>query len=312
MNRAPTKDEKNMPTKNQRRLLPSTSMLAAFDAAARTGSFTIAARELNLTQGAISKQINALEAQLEVALFDREHQNIQLTETGKAYARDIQPALEAIRLASLRAMTNTGGGVLNLAVLPTFGTRWLMPRLPAFLKQYPDITIHFATRTSPFDFRSEDLHAAIHYGTTDWPNTDATYLMGEEVAPVCSPGFLVDNQIESAADITKAPLLHISSRQNAWTDWFKAQGLAQPDSEGMYFEQFNTAAQAAVAGLGIVLLPRFLVESELGRGELVLAFDQTLKSDAGYYLVTPCEFGDYAPLVKFREWLLGEAGVDES
>ncbi len=299
---------KNMTTTNQRRLLPSTSMLAAFDAAARTGSFTVAARELNLTQGAVSKQINALEAQLDVVLFDREYQHIQLTETGKTYAREIQSALETIRLASLRAMNNTGGGALKLAVLPTFGTRWLMPRLPAFLKKYPDITIHFATRTSPFDFRSEDLHAAIHYGTSDWPSTDATYLMGEEVVPVCSPGFLAENKVESVADIANAPLLHISSRHNAWGEWIQAQGLTRPDSEGMYFEQFNTAAQAAVAGLGIVLLPKFLVENELQRGELKLALKQPLKSNAGYYLVTPLEFVDYAPLVKFREWLLGEAG----
>lgn len=301
-----------MTTKNQRRLLPSTSMLAAFDAASRTGSFTVAARELNLTQGAISKQISALEEQLDVALFEREHQSILLTETGKTYAREIQSALEAIRVASLRAMTNTGGGLLNLAVLPTFGTRWLMPRLPIFLKQNPGITINFATRTSPFDFRSEDLHAAIHYGTSDWPNTDATYLMGEEVLPACSPEFLVENKIDSAADIASSALLHISSRHNAWPDWFEAQGISQQDSEGMYFEQINTAARAAVAGLGMVLLPRFLVESELQRGELKLALSQPTKSDSGYYLVTPREFSDYAPVIKFRDWLLSQANDCEN
>ncbi len=298
-----------MSEKNQRRLLPSTSMLAAFDAAVRAGSFTVAARELNLTQGAISKQIHALEDQLDVVLFDRSPPGIKLTEIGKTYAGDILSALEAIRSASLRAMSGPRGGVLNLAVLPTFGTRWLMPRLPSFLKENPDITISFATKLSPFDFRSEDLHAAIHYGTSDWPNTDSTYLMGEEVVPVCSPDFLQENRLTEPSDLMSVPLLHISSRANAWPNWFKAHGLSVTSSEGMYFEQFTTAAQAVAAGLGIVLLPKFLVQNELKRKELVLVFEQPMKSESGYFLVTPHERSDYAPVVAFREWLLHQVAM---
>jgi len=296
-----------MSINNQRRLLPSTSMLAAFDAASRTSSFTIAARELNLTQGAISKQIGALEGLLGVTLFQRAHQSITLTETGKAYAKDIHNALESIRSASLRAMTTPRGGVLNLAVLPTFGTRWLMPRLPSFLKENPNITVNFSTKLSQFDFQTEDLHAAIHYGTSDWPNAEITYLMGEEVVPVCSPNFQKENAISKAENLTSASLLHISSRPNAWPDWFIAQGLPNQNSEGMYFEQFTTAARAAVAGLGVVLVPKFLVESELERKELVLVIDQSLKSDYGYFLVTPSRYSDYAPVASFREWLLQQA-----
>ncbi len=298
-----------MSENNQRRLLPSTSMLAAFDAASRAGSFTVAARELNLTQGAISKQINALEEQLGVTLFERLHQTIVLTETGKTYAKKVQSALETIRSASLNAMTGSQGGVLNLAVLPTFGTRWLMPRLPSFLKQNPDITLNFATKLSPFDFRLEDLHAAIHYGAPDWPHTNSTYLMGEEVVPVCSPQFLNDNALENINALISTPLLHISSRPDAWSDWFKAQGLSAQGSEGMYFEQFLTAAQAAAAGLGTALLPKFLVQSELDRGELVLVFKQPLKSDYGYHLITPSEKAGYTPVVAFREWLLREVST---
>ncbi len=284
-------------------------MLAAFDAAARTGSFTVAARELNLTQGAISKQINALEDQLGVALFDRLPSKITLTEAGNAYASDIQSALGTIRSASLRAMTGPRGGVLNLAVLPTFGTRWLMPRLPSFLKENPDITISFATKLKPFDFRNEDLHAAIHYGAPDWPNTDSTYLMGEEVVPVCSPGFLQDNRLTEPGDLMNVPLLHISSRPNAWVNWFKAHGLSMKRSEGMYFEQFTTAAQAVAAGLGVVLLPKFLTQNELDRNELVLVFEQPMKSESGYFLITPHERSNYAPVVAFREWLLHQVAI---
>ncbi len=122
----------------QRRLLPSTSMLVALDAAARAGSFTAAARELNLTQGAISRQINALEDQLDVILFERAGKTVLLTEAGKNYAREIGVALQTIRNASLNAMTNPPNGILNLAILPTFGTRWLMPRFPSFFKRAPE------------------------------------------------------------------------------------------------------------------------------------------------------------------------------
>ncbi|MCP4186528.1 MAG: LysR family transcriptional regulator [Gammaproteobacteria bacterium] len=298
-----------MTPKNKRRLIPSTSMLVAFDSSAWTGSFTLAARELNLTQGAVSRQISALEDQLGVELFSRSKKAIQLTDVGKIYAQEIRPALQVIRNASLNAMTNSPGGTLNLAILPTFGTRWLMPRLPSFLSENSNITINFATRTSPFDFHQEDLHAAIHYGTANWPDTDATYLMGEEVVPVCSPGFLQENNIENISDIANATLLHISSRLQAWPDWFDTHNLSCRQGSGMYFEQFSTAAQAAVAGLGIGLLPEFLVESELQRKELVLVFDQPTKSEFGYFLVTPLEYSDYAPVVEFRKWLLSQVNV---
>ena len=162
-----------------RRLFPSTSMLMAFDAAARTGSFTNAARELNLTQGAVSRQISALENQLETALFERARKSIYLTDAGKSYAEDIRSALQIIRNASLNLISNPSGGTLNLAILPTFGTRWLMPKFPGFLLEHPDITVNFATKISPFDFQDENLHAAIHYGQPDWPGTESIFLMGE-------------------------------------------------------------------------------------------------------------------------------------
>jgi LysR family transcriptional regulator, glycine cleavage system transcriptional activator len=289
-----------------RRPLPSTSMLLAFDMAARTGSFTSAARALNLTQGAISKQIIALEDQLGVALFDRQHNTVVLTEAGLAYAQDIRTALDLIQTASMRVMADLRSGALTLAVLPTFGTRWLMPRLPGFLKQYPGITVHFVTRTSPFDFRLENIDAAIHYGKPDWPDTEAVYLMGEQMIPVCSPVFLAERNLRGPADLAGTMLLHISSRPEAWANWFHAQGVAMPECSGMYFEQIITAAQAAVAGLGTALIPMFLLEGELERGELVRVFDLPYRSPFGYYLVRPRGRSDYGPASLFRDWLLLE------
>lgn len=288
----------------QSRLLPSTSMLRAFDAAARTGSFTAASRELQLTQGAVSRQISALENQLEVSLFKRLGKTVQLTEEGRTYAEEIHRALQAIRRASLTAMTSPLTGILNLAILPTFGTRWLIPRFPSFLEANPDITVNFVTRLSPFDFRSENLHAAIHYGSPSWPETQSTFLMSEEAFPMCSPDFLRDHPVDTPEQLVDLPLLQLASRAGAWDRWFESVNIQAPANRGMVFEQLSIIAQAAVAGMGVALLPRFLIQSELERGELVLVDETALRDESGYYLVTPREKSDYAPVVALRAWLL--------
>ena len=295
----------------QRRLLPSSSMLSAFDAAARSGSFTAASEELQLTQGAISRQVSALESQLGVELFKRSGKTIRLTEAGKIYAQEIHAALQAIRKASLAVISSPLTGILNLAILPTFGTRWLMPRLPSFLEANPDITMNFVTRLSPFDFRSENLDAAIHYGSPDWPDTQSTFLMGEEAFPVCSPDFLRDHPTDTPAHLAALPLLQLASRPGAWSRWFETVDIAPPAARGMVFEELSIIAQAAVAGLGVALLPRFLIQSELERGELVTVSDIPLRDSAGYYLVTPVEKSDYAPVVALRKWLLQMSPQDE-
>ncbi len=292
----------------QRRLLPSTSMLMAFDAAARTGSFTIAAKELNLTQGAVSRQVSALENQLDVTLFKRVRKTVQLTDTGKVYAREVHAILQQIRNASLNAMTSPLSGILNLAILPTFGTRWLMPRLPLFLKENPDITVNFTTKLSPFDFQTENLDAAIHYGQANWPETNSTFLMNEETIPVCSRKLFNEYSPSNPEDIKKLPLLHLATRDNAWNHWFQSKNLAPPEARGMLFEQFSMIAQAAAAGLGVALLPKFLIESELEREELVIIWDEPLVSNYGYHLITPTNKVDYAPVAALRQWLLQMLG----
>ena len=288
----------------QRRLLPSTSMLMALDAAARAGSFTAAARELNLTQGAISRQVSALEDQLDVVLFDRMGKTVILTEAGKIYAREISVALQSIRNASLNAMTNPLSGILNLAILPTFGTRWLMPRFPSFLKEHPNITVNFVTKLTTFDFHEENLQAAIHYGQPDWPDAISTFLMGEEVLPVCSPGFLEENPLFHPGDLARLPLLQLTTRPDAWDNWFRSNKIDPPQEQGMAFEQFSIIAQAAVAGLGVALLPKFLIRSEMDRKELVVILNMPTKSEDGYYLVTPADKSEHAPVTALREWLL--------
>lgn len=286
-------------------MMPSMSSLLAFDAAARAGSFTAAARELNLTQGAVSKQILALEDLVGTPLFVRQGHSVVLNDVGRAYAKDVRQALDLVMTSTLRLVTNPEGGTLELAVLPTFGTRWLMPRLGDFLARHPGIQVNVTTKLAPFDFRVVGLHAAIHYGRPSWPHAECTYLMGEEVAPVCSPRFKSRNGIDEPEDLLDCRLLHITSRPGAWAAWFAGQQIEVSDLGGMVFEQFLTAAQAAVADLGVALLPRFLVEYELDRGELVVAVDRPFRSDFGYHLVVPRDRARFRPAVLFRDWLLG-------
>jgi LysR family glycine cleavage system transcriptional activator len=291
-----------------RSLLPSLTALTCFEAAARHGSFTRAGEELSLTQGAVSRQVAALEAQLGVALFERVRQRVTLTAAGGLYANQIRDALARIAAATVGAMAFRGAsGVLHLAILPTFGTRWLIPRLPRFIEQHPGITINFATRLVPFDFGREPLDAAIHFGDPVWPGATLHRLMGEEVVPVASPALLARRPLDTPSDVFEVPLLQQSTRPKAWAQWLEAQGLAPSRARmGPRFEQFAMVAQAAVAGLGLAIVPRFLVEEELRSGALVTPFPEPVRSAESYYLVHPPEKGDLPAVAAFRDWLLAE------
>lgn len=289
-----------------RRFLPHTSLLVSFEAAARLGSFTAAADEVSLTQSAVSRQIRALEEQVGADLFLREKQTVRLTAAGEVYAREIRDALRRVSSATLNLRANPGGGTLNLAILPTFGTRWLAPRLPSFLAASQGITINLATRLSAFDFELESFDCAVHFGQKDWPRADHMWLMGEEVIPACSPEFLALHRITSPEDLRRVPLLHLTSRPDAWERWLAHYGVDNQKVHGMMIDQFATAAQAAASSLGVALLPKFLIGPELERGELVPALDLPITSLENYYLVWPAERAMLPPLIAFKTWLEGE------
>ncbi|CAN5225102.1 LysR family transcriptional regulator [soil metagenome] len=286
-----------------RRFMPSITLLTAFETAARTLSFTIAAEELNLTQSAVSRQIRALEEQLGVELFARDRQAIKLTLAGESYAREIRDALRRIGSASLNLRANPLGGTLNLAILPTFGTRWLAPRLPDFLAKNGGITINLGTRITQFDFNLDPFDAAIHFGTARWPGAKTMFLMGEDVMPMASPSLVKENRVRSPEDILHLPMLHLVSRPDAWERWFQANGLEVHGITGMLFDQFATISQAVIAGLGVALLPLFLIENEMSRGELVPILNRPMRSMEDYYLVWPRNRESHAPLVAFRTWI---------
>jgi LysR family glycine cleavage system transcriptional activator len=289
--------------------LPPMADLLAFEAASRHASISRAADELHLTQSAVSRQIRQLEQQLGLALFHRVRQRVVLTDVGRVYAADVRAALQQFSGATQKAMAlSGGGGLLNLAVLPTLGTRWLIPRLGDFTRRHPQVTVNFAARSEPFDFSQEPFDAAIHFGAPHWAGARCEYLMHERTVPVCSPAFQRAHGIRSVADLGAVVLLQQSTRPTQWAEWFAQVGAAGvPALRGPRFEQFAMIAQAAVSSLGAALLPSFLVEAEIEAGELVVLFPQALTSSDAYYLVYP-ESRAEAPLVgAFRDWIVAQA-----
>ena len=285
--------------------LPPVADLLAFEAAARHTSISRAAEELHLTQSAVSRQIRQLELQLGMALFHRVRQRVVLTDAGRVYAADVRAVLQQLAGATQKAMAySDGGGLLNLAVLPTFGTRWLIPRLGDFAAHHPDVTVNIAARSEPFDFAQEPLDAAIHFGAPLWAGAVCEYLMHEQVVPVCSPAYQRQHGVNQVQDLSKVVLLQQTTRPTQWADWFEQVGADGVHAlRGPRYEQFAMIAQAAVSGLGAALLPRFLVEAEIASGALVQLFAQALDSSDAYYLVYP-ESRAEAPLVRaFRDWI---------
>ncbi|MCV2874447.1 LysR family transcriptional regulator [Defluviimonas sp. WL0050] len=290
-----------------RRFLPSISLLTAFESVVRTGSTLAAARDLDLTQGAVSRLIQNLEAQLGVTLFLRERRRLIPTDHALAYARDVVKALDLISRGSMRVRSNTGGGTLSLAILPTFGTRWLAPRLPRFLADHPGITINLGTRLKPFDFEEEGFDAAIHFGQENWAGTGSVKLFDERLVACCAPRFLADHPVEEPADLIGLPLLQLETRPNAWGAWFAHHGVDKRVGQGMLFDQFAPMIQAVIHGLGVALLPEFLAKPELADGRLVEVFGGPVRGDGSYYLVWPSVGAWYPPLQAFRDWLVEEA-----
>lgn len=285
-----------------RRKIPSTVALSAFEAAARHQSFTKAADELALTQSAICRQIAALEEFLGVALFRRSRRGVVLTEAGVEYSRKVTSRLDEVERDVLEVMAKGGtGGSLELGVVPTFATKWLLPRLPLFAQAHPGITINLSARTRPFLFDDTPLDAAIYAGEATWPGTEGLFLMREHLVAVASPSL-------GRPDWRRHTLLQSSTRPYAWRDWFASRGMeVEGDMRGPRFELFSMLAEAAAHGMGIALLPRFLIDDELERGVLVPVSRHQYLSDRSYYLTYPEKKSENATLAIFRTWLDGQA-----
>ncbi|MEA3544367.1 MAG: LysR family transcriptional regulator [Thermodesulfobacteriota bacterium] len=290
------------------RTIPSRSALVAFEAAARHQSFTSAAAELTLTESAISRQVAALENQLKLKLFNRVRKRVTLTKAGLLYSKQVRKSLVQIEQDMTNIMAHGGiREILELAVLPTFCSQWLIPRLGVFYNQYPNMTINTSARSVMFLIKETPFDAAIHYGSPVWPGTVADYLFKEEVVAVCRPELIVTKQLDQVENISNCSLLHLTSRPNSWRDWFERAGLAGINAmHGSRHEHFSILISAACAGLGIALIPRYLITEELERKQLAIAFDLPQPSNDAYYLVYPEENLSSSALKQFRGWLLEE------
>ncbi|APA90512.1 LysR family transcriptional regulator (plasmid) [Paraburkholderia sprentiae WSM5005] len=288
-----------------RRKIPSTHALSAFESAARHQSFTKAADELAVTQSAVCRQIGALESFLGVKLFRRTRRGVALTDAGAAYSRRVASRLDEIEYDALEVMAKgTAFGTLELAVVPTFATKWLLPRLPAFTTASPGITVNLTARTRPFLFGDTQFDAAIHAGAEAWAGTERTLLMRESLIAVASPSLIAPRKNLTPRDWSSYPLLQQSTRPFAWRNWFAAQGIEfDGDMIGPRLELFSMLAGAAVAGLGIALIPRFLIEDELNRGILIPVCKYEHQSENTYYLIYPEERTGNTALSTFRAWL---------
>lgn len=292
---------------NDRRWLPSIGMLTAFEAAVRHGGFSRGGQAIGLTQSAVSRHIAQLETLVQTSLFDRSGRRVTLNAAGRAYADDLLPALDAVRRATARAARPRT--TLRIATLPSFGMRWLAPRLPLLTARHPDLVIDFAARSEPFDFRQEDFDAAVHFGVAeDWPATDMDFLFREEAVPVCAPAWLTAHPLREPADLLAAPLLSQASRRDAWARWLTAAGVdARELVPGPAFEHFLMLAQATASGAGVALIPSFLIRPELDAGTLVVPFARPMSGDQAYYLVRPRGAPANDALSTFRQWMLDQA-----
>ena len=292
---------------NPRRLTPSMSVLVAFEAAARHCSFTKAADELSLTQSAVSRQVQALEALLGVDLFNREGRRIELTAAGALYQHELSAALGRIRSATLQTIAfSSGGGTLHLAVLPTFGSKWLLPRMNDFYTRHPDIVVHIHSRIMHADLASAagDMNAIIVAGSGPWPGFISHKLLTEKLVVVASPAALPEYRAMTPADLAAShSLLNVVSRPNAWSDWFERHALDhRMMRSGPGFELTAHLIQAVVAGIGIGLVPRILVQDEIRAGTLVTLFEP-MESGSGYYLAYANRYQNLPSLMAFSEWL---------
>lgn len=287
--------------------LPSLGALQAFEAALRHRSFTGAARELGLTQGAISRQVAKLEQQLGRELFHREHPRVRPTRAAEAFGAKLERVLSRLEglVAQMRSSTAAaeGAGALELACLPTFGTTWLIPRLPDFRARHPDVSLELTTSIQVFDFDTEEVDCAIHYGTGVWPGARSERLMDEHMVVVASAERAAS--LTTPDDLAGHPLLQLTSRPWAWPSWLAQNGAATTEAQrGARFEHHLMILEAAKSGLGIALLPTFLAERAIERGELVEPFAGTrLVTQRRYWLVYPERTLELEAFTAFRAWL---------
>ena len=289
-------------------VFPSLPALRVFAAAGLHLSFTKAAAELNVTPAAVSHQIRALEEQLGVTLFERSTRSLALTAAGR---RLLPPATEAFELLA-RALSDVRHGerVLTITTTPSFGARWLAPRLGRFVEKHPQIEVSIRHTRATLDLAREGIDAAVRWGRGTWPGLEAELVGPSVLAPMAAPGYARKLGLEGPADLVRAALLHEDCREE-WADWMVRAGLDPATARnGPVFDDENALIQATLAGQGVALIAVALVQADLDAGRLVIVADLPLADGYGYYLVTTPASATTRKVKAFRSFLQDETQRD--
>lgn len=292
------------------RRLPSLNAVKAFEAAARSASFTRAAEELFVTPGAVSQQVKALETELGLRLFNRERQRLVLTESGREYLAVVRDALDQIALGTERLTQRQRSGVLTVSVSPDFAAKWLVARLGRFAESHPEIDLRVSASDQRVDFAREDVDLAVRHGDGRWPELEVARLCTEQLFPVCSPALTRGRKrIVSASDLLQYPLLRLDDWSN-WGRWFEAAGVTTRAMPGPVLNRASMLIDAAIDGQGIALARTALAALDLIHGRLVRPVDVRLGMLNTYWVVSPKANARVPKIAMFRQWLLAQAADD--
>ncbi|MDX2103336.1 MAG: transcriptional regulator GcvA [Alphaproteobacteria bacterium] len=291
------------------RRLPPLNALRAFEAAARHGSFTRAADELNVTQAAISHQVKGLEERLGVLLFRRLNRALILTDAGERYLPALREAFDLIASATDSLTKGEQARRLTVSVMPSFANKWLMPRLVRFQDLQPEIEVTVHASEKLVDFGSDGVDVAIRYGTGGWPGLRAIPFLSEDVFPVCAPGLAerTGRPLFLPEDLRHHTLLHDDISQD-WAMWLRLTGVTGVSAtRGLVFNHSNMVVDAAVAGMGVALARSALVHDDLKAGRLIRPFRLAIPAQNSYWIVCPEDTADLPKLQVFQTWLTDEA-----
>ena len=291
------------------RRLPPLSSLRPFEAAARLESFSRAADELHLTHGAVSHQVRALEEHLGVPLFVRHGKRVALTAAGRAFAETVRGALDAIA-AGAEALRVRRDDRLTVSVLPSFASRWLMPRLMRFMDANPQVDVNVIATGAHANFRDDEVDVAIRFGVGPWPPLVCEAFLDDEYFPVGSPK-MRRKLPRTPRDLLKAGI--IREDRDYWSAWFERAGVPIEEAKAVRAPLFNDstyALQTAARGEGIALARRSIVYEDLEKGELVRLFDIAVPSRERYWFVGPKELAASPKVRRFRDWVKGELKAD--
>ncbi len=295
----------------KRTTLPPLNPLHVFEVASRLESFTKAAKELGVTQSAVSRQIATLEASMNVMLFNRGKDGIKLSASGEYYRREISQAFARIQHATDELKERKQKDPVRLRVYSTFASRWLIPRLSKFKELHPDIDLQMNTATKPVDFMREGTDIAIQFGEGNWPGSKSKLIFDDVIEPVCSPEFLDRHSgMDCKQLLRETSLIQARLRALDWVDWMSAAGI---DCDGLDFMEFPSsllAYQAAASSMGIAMGQKTLVQSDVDEGRLVCLFDYPVKRSLGYYALWPETLSLNTKMRAFLSWLMSEAKKD--